>query len=91
MLLRAKFEALLPHLDERAQRLTLAAEARSLGHLTSTGVADLDRDHRIDPGEAHPRPPRPQPDNQSRDTPLVKVLDALITKTKLRAITDNTG
>lgn len=30
--LRAKFEALLPHLDERAQRLTLAAEARSLGY-----------------------------------------------------------
>jgi hypothetical protein len=30
--LRAKFDALLPHLDERAQRLTLAAEARSLGH-----------------------------------------------------------
>ena len=27
--LRAKFDALLPHLDERAQRLTLGAEARS--------------------------------------------------------------
>jgi len=27
--LRAKFEALLPHLDERAQRLMLAAEARN--------------------------------------------------------------
>ena len=30
--LRAKLDVLLPHLDERAQRLTLAAEARSLGH-----------------------------------------------------------
>jgi hypothetical protein len=30
--LRAKLDALLPHLDERAQRLTLAAEARSLGY-----------------------------------------------------------
>ena len=26
--LRVKFDVLLPHLDERAQRLTLAAEAR---------------------------------------------------------------
>ena len=31
-LLAAKFGALLPHLDERQRRLTLAAEARSLGH-----------------------------------------------------------
>ncbi len=31
-LLRAKFEAVLPHLDERQQRLVLAGEARSLGH-----------------------------------------------------------
>jgi hypothetical protein len=30
--LRAKFEAVLPHLDERAARLVLAGEARSLGH-----------------------------------------------------------
>lgn len=37
--LRAKFEALLPHLDERAQRLTLAAEARSLGHGGIAAVA----------------------------------------------------
>lgn len=39
VLLRAKFEALLPHLDERAQRLTLAAEARSLGHGGIAAVA----------------------------------------------------
>jgi transposase len=30
--LTAKFEALLPHLDERARRLVLGAEARVLGH-----------------------------------------------------------
>jgi transposase len=30
--LAAKFEAILPHLDERQRRLLLAAEARSLGH-----------------------------------------------------------
>ena len=56
--LRAKFEVLLPHLDERAQRLTLAAEARSMGHggiaavarasgssrsRVQQGVAELDR------------------------------------------------
>lgn len=37
--LRAKYEALLPHLDERATRLTLAAEARSLGHGGIVAVA----------------------------------------------------
>lgn len=37
--LRAKFDALLPHLDERAVRLTLAAEARSLGHGGIVAVA----------------------------------------------------
>lgn len=30
--LRAKFDAVLPHLDERAAQLVLAGEARSLGH-----------------------------------------------------------
>jgi hypothetical protein len=30
--LAAKFDAVLPHLDERQRRLVLAAEARSLGH-----------------------------------------------------------
>ena len=38
-LLRAKFEAVLPHLDERGQRLVLAAEARSLGHGGIAAVA----------------------------------------------------
>jgi hypothetical protein len=31
-LLAAKFEAMLPHLDERQRRLLLGAEARALGH-----------------------------------------------------------
>jgi transposase len=38
-LLAAKFSALLPHLDERQQRLYLGAEARSLGHGGITAVA----------------------------------------------------
>ena len=38
--LRAKFEAVLPHLDERGQRLVMAAEARSLGH---GGIAAVHR------------------------------------------------
>ena len=37
--LRAKFEAVLPHLDERQQRLVLAGEARSLGHGGIAAVA----------------------------------------------------
>ncbi|MER5689659.1 ISAzo13 family transposase, partial [Streptomyces sp. NPDC002205] len=31
-LLAAKFEAILPHLDERQRRLLIGAEAQSLGH-----------------------------------------------------------
>jgi hypothetical protein len=56
-LLAAKFEAVLPHLDERQRRLLLAAEARCLGHggirlvakvagvgenMVSRGVSELD-------------------------------------------------
>jgi hypothetical protein len=37
--LRAKFAALLPHLDERQQRLYLGSEARSLGHGGIAAVA----------------------------------------------------
>lgn len=37
--LRAKFDTLLPHLDERQQRLLLGAEARSLGHGGIAAVA----------------------------------------------------
>lgn len=37
--MRVKFEAVLPHLDERGQRLVLAGEARSLGHGGVAAVA----------------------------------------------------
>jgi len=37
--LRAKFDAILPHLDERSTRLLLAAEARALGHGGIAAVA----------------------------------------------------
>lgn len=37
--LRAKFEAVLPHLDERAVRLVLGGEARALGHGGVAAVA----------------------------------------------------
>jgi hypothetical protein len=37
--LRAKLEAVLPHLDERQQRLVMGAEARSLGHGGIAAVA----------------------------------------------------
>ena len=37
--LQAKFEAVLPHLDERQQRLVMAGEARSLGHGGIAAVA----------------------------------------------------
>jgi transposase len=37
--LKAKFEAVLPHLDERSARLVLAGEARSLGHGGIAAVA----------------------------------------------------
>jgi Rhodopirellula transposase DDE domain len=37
--LRAKLAAVLPHLDERQQRLVLAGEARSLGHGGIAAVA----------------------------------------------------
>ena len=38
-LLRAKFQTIMPHLDERSARLVLAAEARSLGHGGIAAVA----------------------------------------------------
>ena len=41
--LRAKFEAVLPHLDERQQRLVMAGEARSLGHGGIAAVARATR------------------------------------------------
>ena len=38
--LRAKLAVVLPHLDERQQRLVMAGEARSLGHGGIAAVAD---------------------------------------------------
>src|SRR6516225_10637155 len=38
-MLAAKFAALLPHLDERQQRLYLGSEARALGHGGVAAVA----------------------------------------------------
>lgn len=37
---RAKFDSVLPHLDERQQRLVMAGEARSLGHGGIAAVAN---------------------------------------------------
>jgi hypothetical protein len=41
--LRAKFEAVLLHLDERSARLVLAAGARALGHGEAAGRTEQDR------------------------------------------------
>jgi hypothetical protein len=65
--LGAKFDAVLPHLDERQRRLVLGAEARSLGHggvslvaraagvsraTVTSGVEDLDCGLDPEPGRA---------------------------------------
>ena len=42
-LLAARFEVLLPHLNERQQRLALATEARLLGHGGVRAVAEVAR------------------------------------------------
>ncbi|SDZ24680.1 hypothetical protein SAMN05660209_05166, partial [Geodermatophilus africanus] len=41
--LATRFEVLLPHLNERQQRLALACEARLLGHGGVAAVADVAR------------------------------------------------
>ncbi|MFD0502406.1 hypothetical protein ACFQ0G_04360 [Streptomyces chiangmaiensis] len=47
--LRDKFEAMVPHLDERQRRLYLGAEAQALGHggiiavATAAGVSTVSR------------------------------------------------
>ena len=51
--LAAKFEALLPHPDERGRRLVLGAEARWLGH---GGLELVTRRW-----ESHARQSRPEP------------------------------
>ena len=66
-LLAAKFDAIMPHLDERQRRLVLGAEARSLGHggvslvarasgvsrvTVTAGVAELESGQDPAPGRA---------------------------------------
>ena len=93
--LKAKFEALLPYLDERAQRLTLAAEARSLGHggiaavarasgssktRISDGIAELDAGAEL-PGRVR-RPGAGRPRAGDADPGLVPALLALVEPTR---------
>ena len=93
--LRAKFETLLPHLDERAQRLTLAAEARSLGHggiaavarasgssrsRVQQGVAELERGE--DPTGRVRRPGAGRKPVRRSDPGIVAALLALVEPTR---------
>jgi hypothetical protein len=62
-MLAAKFEALLPHLDERRRRLVLGAEARALGHggirmvARAAGVREATVSLGVSELEAEPGPP----------------------------------
>ena len=93
--LRAKFEVVLPHLDERGQRLVMAAEARSLGHggiaavhrATGTsktriaaGVAELESGER--PLERVRRPGAGRRPVAVTDTGLVPALLGLVEPTR---------
>lgn len=93
--LRAKFEALLPHLDERATRLTLAAEARSLGHggiaavarasgasqsRIAKGVAELESGE--EPSDRIRRPGAGRPAATVTDPGLVPALLGLVEPTR---------
>jgi len=93
--LRAKFDALLPHLDERARRLTLAAEARSLGHggiaavarasgasqsRIAKGVAELESGEA--PSSRVRRPGAGRPAAAVRDPSLVAALLQLVEPTR---------
>ena len=91
-LLAAKFDAIMPHLDERQRRLMLAAEARSLGHggvslvarasgvsrVTITGgVAELEAGTESTPGRAR-RVGGGRKPLTDNDPQLVDALDALV-------------
>lgn len=62
--LSAKFEVILPHLDERQRRLLLAAEARSLGYggislvARAAGVSRVTVTAGVPPGWRNWRPAR---------------------------------
>jgi hypothetical protein len=90
--LSAKFDALLPHLDERQRRLVLAAEARWLGHggielvarasgtsrkTVSAGVADLEAGDEPLAGRIR-RPGGGRKRLTQTDPALVEALDALV-------------
>jgi Rhodopirellula transposase DDE domain len=90
--LAAKFDALLPHLDERQRRLVLAAEARWLGHggielvarasgtsrkTVSAGVAELEAGQEPLAGRIR-RPGGGRKPLTQTDPALVEALDALV-------------
>ena len=91
-LLAAKFNVIMPHLDERQRRLVLAAEARSLGHggvslvarasgvsrVTITGgVAELEAGTDPTPGRARRAGGGRKPLTDN-DPQLLDALDALV-------------
>lgn len=93
--LRAKFDALLPHLDERSTRLMLAAEARSLGHggiaavaraagasrsRVQQGVAELER--REEPTDRVRRPGAGRKPVTVTDPGIVEALLSLVEPTR---------
>ena len=90
--LAAKFEVILPHLDERQRRLLLAAEARSLGYggvslvaqaagvsrvTVTTGVEELEAGADPMPGRAR-RPGGGRMPLTEADPALLDALDALV-------------
>ena len=90
--LAAKFEVILPHLDERQRRLVLAAEARSLGHggvslvsrasgvsrvTVTAGVSELEAGPEPSPGRAR-RPGGGRKPLTENDPELLDTLDALV-------------
>lgn len=90
--LAAKFDAILPHLDERQRRLVLAAEARSLGHggislvarasgvsrvTITAGVGELEAGDEPTPGRAR-RPGAGRRALTDTDLGLLDALDALV-------------
>jgi hypothetical protein len=90
--LAAKFDAILPHLDERQRRLVLAAEARSLGHggislvarasgvsrvTITAGVGELQAGEEPTPGRAR-RPGAGRRALTDTDPGLLDALDTLV-------------
>ena len=93
--LKAEFEAVLPHLDERSVRLVLAGRARALGHggiaavaraagvsrtRVRDGVADLESGQEIT-GRVR-RPGAGRPTATAKDPSLVAALLALVEPTR---------